>query len=106
MPDLHRVAIEMSLGCAGQAGDPLPWLVKSMTGYPDASARKFEALAIIVVTLRKFSNVETLPPDTFTSYFSQYPALTALDSALSNPRYQNLRAVKIYVTGVDVNSGK
>jgi hypothetical protein len=106
MPNLRRIVIETSIAIVSQVpGDPLPWLVRSMNGYPSASAGRFEALAIVLVTNR-FSASGIGNPNHISSYLSQYRVLTAFDTTLATPRYQNLRAVKIYVTGIDINAGK
>jgi hypothetical protein len=74
-----------------------------MSNYPSASTRQFEALAIVFVCNR-LSGVGD--PDYISPHISQNRLLTAFDTTLGAPRYKNLRAVTIYVTGIDVNVGK
>jgi hypothetical protein len=103
MPNLRHIVIEMNIGMTLVAGDPLPWLANSMNGFPVASAGQFEALAIVIVTNR-FSGIGN--PDHVSLYVSQYHLLTAIDTTLCTARYRKLRAVKIYVTGININGGR
>jgi hypothetical protein len=102
MINLCHIIIEMSVGMA-QAGDPFPWLANLLARFPVTSAGHFEVLAIVLVT-NQFSGIGS--PDYVSPYIKAYHVLTVFDSTLSTARFKNLRAVKIYVTGIDVTAGE